>query len=192
MWSWPRELVAAVTDDELSSEGTPAPADVSAAARTIIGGDRQVDGRRQEPELQLQWNVPVGVTPHIPLWLAGLFFGSIALVALFALVGRFTQPGACEAALAWHEALGHEGRIATFAGVATPLGPPSTPDVTLEIGERPGLVVVIPDDVVYRFGEDVREAYSGQAVAVTGRVQAAIGGYARITVTRPENLVRCG
>jgi len=58
-------------------EQRPDPADL---AREIMDADRLSEP--VEKKLRLQWNVPFGVPPYVPLWFAGVF----ALLALIVLV----------------------------------------------------------------------------------------------------------
>ena len=39
-------------------------------------------------KLRLQWNVPKGVQPHVPLWLSLLFVALIAVPAIIALLSK--------------------------------------------------------------------------------------------------------
>ena len=49
-------------------------------AARIAAADKP--SKPQPKELRLQWNVPRGVQPYIPLWFSLLFVGVIVLVAV--------------------------------------------------------------------------------------------------------------
>lgn len=57
---------------------------VADLVREIEDSDRE--SKPPDKRLRLQWNVPLGVTPHIPLWFAGLFAVLVVIVLLSALL----------------------------------------------------------------------------------------------------------
>ena len=53
-------------------------------SREIEDSDRE--SKPPDKRLRLQWNVPLGLAPHIPLWFVGLFAVVVIIVVLDALV----------------------------------------------------------------------------------------------------------
>ena len=51
-------------------------------------GDADRPSRPQPEHLRFQWNVPMGVKPHIPLWLSLLFAGLLAVLIFSSLLSR--------------------------------------------------------------------------------------------------------
>ena len=64
-------------------EERPTPADLAAR---IAEGDRP--STPQPERLRLQWNVPRGVQPHIPLWFSLLVLGLFAVMVLNGMLNR--------------------------------------------------------------------------------------------------------
>jgi len=58
-------------------------------ADRIIGADRP--STTAEKRLRLQWNVPSGVTPYIPLWFVGVF----VLLVIYVVVVSWPQDRTC-------------------------------------------------------------------------------------------------
>jgi len=48
--------------------------------------DADAPSRTAPERLRLQWNVPEGVTPYVPLWLTLLFLGLIVVAIVAAVV----------------------------------------------------------------------------------------------------------
>jgi hypothetical protein len=72
-----------VSGDERTEPGDSA----SSLAKRIAEHDTEAIDRSTQP-LRLQWNVPLGRTPHIPLWLSLTFVGLVAVVLVLGLLSR--------------------------------------------------------------------------------------------------------
>lgn len=61
----------------------PSPAELAAR---IVAADKP--SKKQPQRLRLQWNVPRGVQPYIPLWFSLLFLGLIAVLVVDGVLKR--------------------------------------------------------------------------------------------------------
>ena len=60
---------------------------VSEQAAAVIGAERQPQ-QSPERELDFQWNVPLGVAPHVPAWLSLVFIAAFVVAGLLLLLSR--------------------------------------------------------------------------------------------------------